>query len=225
MTPALGRTGCAITREGDTITIGSGEPSHEIDITLSDEEWQTVQEVIGAADQPPHDPLAPAYNVGDTVYLNDTAFEITDINLFDVQLRDPALPIPLMRSESKENFERLLRLDSRNGPITQYLPVDLASFSDDFREVLTKHLLTDLDKDYISGWLRSGMNNRAIGSKLSLAFASRAEMVTLETGDIIPHLAAHVKDVTEIVRPGPARPASASREYPPLSRPPPCRQA
>ena len=64
------------------------------DISVSDEDWQTIQGVIGAADQPPHDPLAPAYNPGDTVYLNNTAFEITGIGLLDVELRDPALPIP-----------------------------------------------------------------------------------------------------------------------------------
>ena len=38
-------------------------------------EVNAPQEVISAADQPTHDPLAPAYNVGDTVYLDKTAFE------------------------------------------------------------------------------------------------------------------------------------------------------
>ena len=74
-------SGQPITREGDTITIGSGDAYHEVDITVSDEEWQTIQQVIGAADQPPHNPLAPAYKMGDTVYLNNTAFEITDAPL------------------------------------------------------------------------------------------------------------------------------------------------
>ena len=191
-------SGLPITREGDTITIGDGPAAHEVDITVSDEEWQTIQNVIGAADQPPHDPLAPAYAPGDTVYLNDTAFEITGIGLLDVELRDPALPIPLFRTESKENFERLLHQDPRNDHIIQYLPADMSRVNDDFREVLTSHLLTDRDKDYISGWLRSGENNRGIAQRLSLAFASRAETVTLETGDIADYFTSTTSMAVEI---------------------------
>ncbi len=187
-----------ITREGDTITIGDGPATHEVDITVSDKEWDTIQNVIGAADQPPHDPLAPAYAPGDTVYLNDTAFEIVGIGLFDVDLQDPALPIPLLRAESKENFERLLHRDPRNGRITSYLPADLNRVNDDFREVLTSHLLTDRDKDYISGWLRSGENNRGIAMRLSEAFASRAETVTLETGDIADYFTSTISMAVEI---------------------------
>ena len=187
-----------ITREGDTITIGDGPATHEVDITVSDEDWRAIQNVIGAADQPPHDPLAPAYSLGDTVYLNDTAFEIVSIGLFDVELQDPALPIPLMRTERKENFERLLRQDPRNDRIIQYLPTDMSRVNDDFREVLTSHLLTDRDKDYISGWLRSGENNRGIAQRLSSAFASRAETVTLETGDIADYFTSTISMAVEI---------------------------
>ena len=132
------------------------------------------------------------------VYLNNTAFEITGIGLLDVELRDPALPIPLFRTESKENFERLLHQDTRNGRITSYLPADMSRVNDDFREVLTKHLLTDRDKGYISGWLRSGENNRGIAQRLSLAFASRAETVTLETGDIADYFTSTVSMAVEI---------------------------
>lgn len=160
---------------------------------------ETASEVItGAADRPPHDPFAPLYNIGDTVYLDKTAYEITDISLFDIQLRDPALPIPLLRSESKKNFERLLLLDARNEAITQYLPADLDSFNEDFREVLTSHLLTQRDKDYISGWLRSGENNRSIGNRLSQTFASRAERIDLETGDVADYFTSTVSMQVEI---------------------------
>ena len=185
-------SGQPITREGDTITIGNGNAAHEIDIALSDEEWQTAQEVIGAADLPPHNPLIPPYKVGDTVYLDKTAFEITDIGLSDVQLRDPALPIPLFRAESIEDFERLLRLDSRNSHFVPYLPADLSSVNDDIREVLTAHLLTDRDKGYISGWIRSGENNRGISRRLSEALANRNDTVTLETGDTADYFASTI---------------------------------
>ena len=66
-------------------------------------------------------PKGPAYQVGDTVYLDDTAFIVEEIGLFDVQLRDPALAYPVFRSESKERLESLLRRDDRNA---KYLPDD-----------------------------------------------------------------------------------------------------
>jgi len=161
-------------------------------------EGDAVPEFTGAADLPPHDPFAPAYRPGDIVYLNNTAFEITGIGLLDVELRDPALPIPLFRAESKENFERLLHLDHRNSHITCYLAADLHRVNDDFREVLTKHLLTDRDKGYISQWLRSGENNRGISMRLSETFASRAETVTLETGDIADYFTSTISMEVEI---------------------------
>ena len=152
-----------------------------------------VQEFTGAADLPPHDPLAPPYKAGDTVYLDKTAFEITDISASEVQLRDPALPIPLLRAESKENFERQLHLDPRNSHITCYLPADLAYVNDDIQEVLTKHLLTDRDKGYISGWIRSGENNRGLAMRLSGALANRNHTVTLETGDSVDYVASTIR--------------------------------
>lgn len=54
------------------------------------------------------------YQVGDTVYLENTAYQITDIGFFDVQLRDPSLLYPVFRSESKERFADLLQRDPRN---------------------------------------------------------------------------------------------------------------
>lgn len=39
-------TGQPITREGDTLTIGSGPATHEVDITVSDEEWERIKAVI-----------------------------------------------------------------------------------------------------------------------------------------------------------------------------------
>ncbi len=59
------------------------------------------------------------FKVGDTVYLDNTAFEITNIGLFDVQLRDPSMAYPIFRSESKERLERLMQLDPRNTPVEE----------------------------------------------------------------------------------------------------------
>nr|WP_242869099.1 SNF2-related protein [Ruthenibacterium lactatiformans] len=176
-------SGQPVTREGDTITIGSDPAAHEIDITVSDEEWQRIQEAIPDTAPPARDPLAPAYQVGDTVYLDDTAFVIENIGTFDVQLRDPAQRYPIFRSESKERFEMLLRRDSRNGPITEFLSADLEKADADMREVLTSALLIDRDKAYISGWFRSGEGNTHIEQRLSETFAGRAETTELITGE------------------------------------------
>ena len=64
-------------------------------------------------------PQEPTYQVGDTVYLEDTAYVVDEIGLFDVQLRDPTLAYPIFRSESKEHLESMLWTDVRNA---KYLP-------------------------------------------------------------------------------------------------------
>lgn len=263
-----------VTRQGDTITIGTGEATHEIDVTVTDEQWQAIQEAIpeagpeprlgpspsvreifehylpivkdhvlsdtayqnacknsdkenaylegaeavkraaisiedanflrlyydltgfhnslheqvldetypmlaqasGMAEQaqaaPDRDTDAPPYQVGDMVYLDGTAFEIKEIRDWEVQLLDPALSYPIFRAESRENFERLLRQDSRNGAITEFLASDLERINDDLRDVLASGLLTLRDKEYICGWLRSGEGNTRIAQRLSHTFAA-----------------------------------------------------
>ena len=177
-------SGQTVTRVGDTITIGDSPATHEADITVSDEEWQKIQEALpDMAAAPTRDPLAPAYDIGDTVYLEDTAYEISGINLFDVQLQDPAQTYPILRSEPRDRFEFLLLGDTRNGPITEFLATPTSRCDQDMRDALTAHLLTDRDKEYISGWLRSGEGNTKIAQRLSEQFSDRAETFMLETGE------------------------------------------
>ena len=59
-------------------------------------------------------PAEPAYRVGDTVYLDDRPFDITEISQSHVQLFDKTLPYPIFRSERLTVFEHLLALDQRN---------------------------------------------------------------------------------------------------------------
>ena len=54
------------------------------------------------------------YQVGDTVYLDDTAFLVEQITDREVQLRDPTLAYPIFRAENRENFEKMLSQDERN---------------------------------------------------------------------------------------------------------------
>lgn len=56
-------TGQPITREGDTLTIGNGPATHEVDITVSDEEWERIKEAI--PDQTGKAPAAQNFHITD----------------------------------------------------------------------------------------------------------------------------------------------------------------
>ena len=58
--PVPDLSGQPVTREGDTITIGNGEPTHEIDITVSDEEYEAIQQAI--PEEKVYDPAVPVYH-------------------------------------------------------------------------------------------------------------------------------------------------------------------
>ena len=103
-------SGQPITRTGDTIE--NGITFHNVVLTLSDEQKEDTQRAIldsGVIPLP--------YKVGDTVYLDNKPFEITEIGTSDVQLRDPALAYPIFRAESWENFENGIRQDERNAAL------------------------------------------------------------------------------------------------------------
>ncbi len=133
----------------------------------------------------PRDPQTQAYKVGDTVYLDDTAFVIEDIGLFDVHLKDPALAYPISRAENKRTFERLLRQDARNGYITDYIPATDTTDMADMVDALAgeEGMISQQDKDAISDWLRFGQGNTAIAANLSGIYAGSSETIILETGE------------------------------------------
>ena len=174
-----------VTREGDTLTIGGGPATHEIGVTVSEEEWAQLQDTIPDSAAPVRDPLAPPYQAGDTVYLDDTAFVIERVGGLDVQLRDPSLRYPVFRAESRERFERLLQTDSRNGAITEFLPAELDLSDTDLQDVLTGEggLLGQRDKEILSVWFATGEGNTRIAQKLSETYAGTAETMTLLSGE------------------------------------------
>ena len=77
-------------------------------------EAEEANEGMKQEQKPQSESIEPPLKVGDTVYLDDTAFEITEIGLFDVQMRDPTLQYPVFRSESKERLMQMLHQDERN---------------------------------------------------------------------------------------------------------------
>ena len=103
-------SGQPITRTGDTITIGNGEPVHEIDITVSDEEYEAIRQTI--PEEKAYDPSTLIYHVGDTVYLENQEYLITELREDTVQLLPTGMSYPIYRVESRERFEQLLREDA-----------------------------------------------------------------------------------------------------------------
>ena len=75
-----------------------------------EEETQPVKQ----AEPTPTADAKPSYDVGDTLYLDGKPFEITEVGLFDVHLRNPSQAYPIFRVESKERLPALLRQDERN---------------------------------------------------------------------------------------------------------------
>ena len=202
-------SGQPVSRDGDTITIGAGEPTYEVDLAVSDEEWTEIQEAIPenqlepevvTIDGKPRDPLASAYGAGDFVYLEDKEYKITSLERGQVELLDPTLAYPVYRTETRADFERLLRQDERNGAITEFLPADLERFDQDLREVLASGLLTDRDKDYVSQWLRNGEGNTKLSQRLSAQFAGRVETMDLVTGEAADYRATTTGLEVEIIR-------------------------
>ena len=125
-------SGQPITRTGDTITIGNGDPVHEIDITVSDEEYEAIRQTI--PDEKADAPSAPIYHVGDTVYLENQEYRITELREDTVQLLPTGMSYPIYRAESRERFEQLLREDARNEATTEFLPLNPETVDQDHTE-------------------------------------------------------------------------------------------
>ena len=149
----------------------------ETDVELPEGLWQ--DELTGrTGDTPP-------YKVGDTVYLEDTAYEISAIRDYDVELLDPTLLYPIFRAENKSRFEIMLYQDPRNSYITDYLSQDLNNSDPDLQDVLVWDggLLTASDKEQISEWFRAGESNSRIGQRLAETYSGRSDIMMMQTGD------------------------------------------
>ena len=182
--PALDLSGQPVTREGDTLTIGSGEPTHEMDIAVSDGEYEAIRQAIPETEAPTaSDPATSPYHVGDTVYLDNQEYQITELREDTVQLLPSDMAYPIYRVESRERFETLLRADTRNEAINEFLPVNPDTADQDLRDVLVHGLIGAPDKAELSELLHTGKPNREIAQWLGRAFPGIVETMELETGD------------------------------------------
>ena len=88
--------------------------------------YEVVKELDGRRDE-------PSYQVGDTVYLGNTAFLIEEITDQHVNLRDPTLLYPISRVERRDTFEQMLAEDTRNDELfyrqTDAMPADSENFA------------------------------------------------------------------------------------------------
>ena len=96
--------------------------------------YEVVKELDGRRDE-------PSYQVGDTVYLGNTAFLIEEITDQHVNLRDPTLLYPILRVERRDTFEQMLAEDTRNDELfyrqTDAMPAESENF------ILTEEVPSD----------------------------------------------------------------------------------
>lgn len=128
------------------------EPDEEEQDFTPEDVPDEVLEAEETADEPIAEPISEpvtsqiestephTYDVGDTVYLDGTAFLIEEKTPFGVQLRDPTLVYPVLRAESIERFERLLAQDERNNNL---LPVHESTETPD-EELHLRSIVIDL---------------------------------------------------------------------------------
>ena len=166
----------------DAEQIAAAEAEQTSEVSISDEEYDAVRSPI--PQRTSYDPAAPVYAVGDTVYIEDDAYQITELRDDTVQLLPTGMVYPIYRVEHKEQFEQLLRADRRNAYYTEFLPVDPDKADQDLRDVLAHGLMDEADKQQLSTLLQSGRSNREIAYWLSRAYPREIETLDLETGDI-----------------------------------------
>ena len=166
----------------DAEQIADAETEQTSEVSISDEEYDAVRRPI--PQRTSYDPAAPVYAVGDTVYIEDDAYQITELREDTVQLLPTGMVYPIYRAERNEQFEQLLRADRRNAYYTEFLPIDPDKADQDLRDVLAHGLMDEADKKQISTLLQSGRSNSEIAYWLSRAYSGEIETLNLETGDI-----------------------------------------
>ena len=166
----------------DAGQIAAAEAEQTSEVSISDEEYDAVRSPI--PQRTSYDPATPVYAVGDTVYIEDNAYQVTELRDDTVQLLPTGMVYPIYRVEHKEQFEQLLRADRRNAYYTEFLPIDPDKADQDLRDVLAHGLMDKADKQQLSTLLQSGRSNREIAYWLSRAYPREIETLDLETGDI-----------------------------------------
>ena len=171
----------AISRETAQADQPEQPPSGDSRVPVSDEEYAAARGTI--RERTSYDPSVPPYHVGDIVYLDDRAHQITELRDDTVQLLPTGMSYPIYRAERQEQFEQLLRADNRNDFYTEFLPANPDAVDQDLRDVLAHGLIGEMDKVELSELLRNGKSNREIALWLSRTYPNSVETMKLETGE------------------------------------------
>ena len=150
-------------------------------VPVSAEEYAAARGTV--RERTSYDPTVPPYHVGDIVYLDDRAHQITELRDDTVQLLPTGISYPIYRAERQEQFEQLLRADNRNDFYTEFLPANPDAVDQDLRDVLAHGLIGEADKAELSQLLHNGKSNREVALWLSRAYPNIVETMELETGD------------------------------------------
>ena len=150
-------------------------------VPVSDEEYAAARGTV--RERTSYDPTVPPYHVGDIVYLDDRAHQITELRDDTVELLPTGMSYPIYRAERQEQFEQLLRADNRNDFYTEFLPANPDAVDQDLRDVLAHGLIGEADKAELSQLLHNGKSNREVALWLSRAYPNIVETMELETGD------------------------------------------
>ena len=150
-------------------------------VPVSTEEYAAARGTV--RERTSYDPTVPPYHVGDIVYLDDRAHQITELRDDTVQLLPTGMSYPIYRAERQEQFEQLLRADNRNDFYTEFLPANPDAVDQDLRDVLAHGLIGEADKAELSQLLHNGKSNREVALWLSRAYPNIVETMELETGD------------------------------------------
>ena len=150
-------------------------------VPVSDEEYAAARGTV--RERTSYDPTVPPYHVGDIVYLDDRAHQITELRDDTVEMLPTGMSYPIYRAERQEQFEQLLRADNRNDFYTEFLPANPDAVDQDLRDVLAHGLIGEADKAELSQLLHNGKSNREVALWLSRAYPNIVETMELETGD------------------------------------------
>ena len=131
------------------------------------------------------DPMAPAYKIGDTVYLEGEPVVIRRRFDAQVELCDQSVSPPVTWMVPRNEFERQLLQDTRNSAITNFLTAHLPDVNDDLREALVGYggLLKQKDKAAIVGYIEAGEDNFKIAQRMVDTYAGTAENIELLSGE------------------------------------------
>ena len=150
-------------------------------VPVSDKEYAAARGTV--RERTSYDPTVPPYHVGDIVYLDDRAHQITELRDDTVELLPTGMSYPIYRAERQEQFEQLLRADNRNDFYTEFLPANPDAVDQDLRDMLAHGLIGEADKAELSQLLHNGKSNQEVALWLSRAYPNIVETMELETGE------------------------------------------